>query len=109
MSTFEIIDERPIDLTELKSELESIEKRDKELGFRSNRTKEYLEQIGVKGDNKKIIKKIEELNVPRLKDLHIVKIVDNKPETVKDLKYVLQGYPLTVNADYLKKIVEALK
>ena len=109
MSTFEIIEERPIDLTELKSELESIKKRDKELGFRSNRTKEYLEQIGVEGDNKALIKKIVDLCVPRLKDLHIVKIVDNKPETVEDLKMVLQGYPLTVNADNLKKIVEAIK
>jgi|ETNmetMinimDraft_2_1059921.scaffolds.fasta_scaffold21533_3 DNA-directed RNA polymerase subunit F len=109
MSTFEIIEERPIDLTELKSELESIKKRDKELGFRSNRTKEYLEQIGVEGDNKALIKKIVDLGVPRLKDLHIVKIVDNKPETVEDLKMVLQGYPLTVNADNLKKIVEAIK
>tara|TARA_Y100000310_G_C20690549_1_gene821910 strand:- start:3892 stop:4221 length:330 start_codon:yes stop_codon:yes gene_type:complete len=109
MSTFEIIEERPIDLTELKSELDAIKKRDKELGFRSNRTKEYLEQIGVEGDNKALIKKIEDLGVPRLKDLHIVKIVDNKPETVEDLKMVLQGYPLTVNADNLKKIVEAIK
>ena len=109
MSTFKIIEERPIDLTELKGELDAIKKRDKDLGFRSNRTQEYLDQIGVKGDKKALIKKLDDLKVPRLKDLHIVKIVDNNPSTVEELKMVLQGYPLTVNADNLKKIVEALK
>jgi len=107
----EIISEKPITLTELKQEIDKIKKRDKELNFRVGKTEEYLSHFITlsKAKEEELIKKLEKLNVPRLRDIHITKIVDILPKTVDELKIILQGYTLTVNNDNLKKIVDALK
>ena len=41
-----IIEEKPITLAEMKRNLVDIEKRDKELNFRANKVKGYLENFG---------------------------------------------------------------
>ncbi|MBI2138348.1 hypothetical protein HYU13_02070 [Candidatus Woesearchaeota archaeon] len=106
MSQPKILSEKPMDLASMRQELEKIQKRDKELGFRSNKTFEYLNQFGAKSPKQDLIKKLQDLNIPRLKDIHFIKIADFLPKTVEDLKLVLQGYPITVNNDNLKKIVD---
>ena len=107
----EIISEKPITLTELKQEIDKIKKRDKELNFRVGKTEEYLSHFLTlsKAKEEELIKKLEKLNVPRLRDIHTTKIVDILPKTVDELKIILQGYTITVNNDNLKKIVDALK
>lgn len=109
MTSGKIMNEEPISMAQLKAELESIKKRDKELSFRSNKTYEYLTHFTkIKGfDN--IISKIEKLNIPRLKKNHIIKIMDTMPKSVNDLKVVLQGYTLTINNENMKKILEVLE
>ena len=57
---------------------------------------------------KELEEKLTKLNVPRLKEQHIHKIIDVLPTTVKDLKVVLQGYTLTVNNDNMKKIADTV-
>ncbi|MBU3942064.1 MAG: hypothetical protein KKF74_04075 [Nanoarchaeota archaeon] len=106
-----IISEKPITLTELKQEIDKIKKRDKELNFRVGKTEEYLSHFVnlSKESEEELIKKLEKLNVPRLRDIHITKIVDTLPKTVDELKIILQGYTITVNNENLKKIVDALK
>lgn len=104
-----IISETPMSLGELKEELDRIKKRDGELNFRANKTEEYLQQINIDvKKSKDIAKKIEELNVPRLRDVHIAKIVGIMPKKVEDLKVVLQGYPISVSNENLKKIVDII-
>ncbi len=107
----EIISEKPITLTELKQDIDKIKKRDKELNFRVGKTEEYLSHFITlnKAKEDEIIKKLEKLNVPRLKDVHITKIVDILPKTVDELKIILQGYLTTVNNDNMKKIVDVVK
>ncbi|MBI2140700.1 hypothetical protein HYU14_07295 [Candidatus Woesearchaeota archaeon] len=109
MTATKIVSERPIDLTELRDELEIIQKRDKELSFRSSKTLEYINNFSAKQSRKTIIKKLEELNLPRVRDIHLMKIADFMPATVEELKAVLQGYPITVSADNMKKIVEVIQ
>ncbi|MBW2989615.1 hypothetical protein KY358_04840 [Candidatus Woesearchaeota archaeon] len=104
----EIISEKPISMGSLKQELEKIKKRDKELGFRAARTQEYLEHFEIIKNSDEIYKKIEALNIPRLKDQHIVKILDIQPKTLDELKAIIQGYTITVNNENLKKIVEVI-
>lgn len=104
----EIISEKPIGICKLKEELEKIKKRDKELNFRAARTEEYLQHFTALKDSEELYKKIEALNIPRLKEQHIVKIIDILPKTVDELKVVLQGYTITVNNENLKKIVEVI-
>ncbi|MBW2974666.1 hypothetical protein KY366_03015 [Candidatus Woesearchaeota archaeon] len=101
----EIISEKPISLSELKQELEKIKKRDKELNFRAARTEEYLQHFVTLKNPEELFKKIESLKVPRLREQHIVKIIDILPATVDELKTLLQGYTITVNNENMKKIV----
>jgi len=106
----EILNEQPINISDLKEELERIRKRDGELNYRANKTAEYLNlftKIGFK-QAKELAEKMEKLGIPRLKDIHIQKIIDLLPETVEDLKTILQGYTLTINNDNAKKVVDAV-
>ncbi len=103
-----ILKETPINNLTLKEELEKIKKRDKELNFRAERTEEYLKTIDISKSANDIAAKIEKLKIPRLKDMHINKIVDIMPSTVKDLKIVLQGYTLTINNENAKKIIDTI-
>lgn len=111
MSIPNIIEEKPITMAELKAELDDIKKRDKELSFRSNKTQEYLSQFSKKDYNKvkELIEKIEKLKIPRLKEEHIVKIIDVMPQSLDDLKSLLQGYTVTIKQENMKKIVEVVK
>ena len=49
------------------------------------------------------------LNISRLKDKHINKIVDLLPNDVDDLKSILSGENLTLKQEDLTKIVETIK
>jgi len=110
MSNPEIISETPVSLFELKEELAKIKKRDKELNFRANKVEEYLGQFVHLKDKQyaELKEKIEKLQVPRLRDQHIFKIIDLMPASIDELKIILQGYTITVNNDNLKKIVEII-
>ena len=108
MADAQIISENPMDMHQLKKELERIKKRDNELNFRAARTEEYLNQIAVHKNADELFDKLTHLSIPRLKEQHIHKIIDITPTTVNDLKAVLQGYTLTVNNESMKKIVDTI-
>ena len=103
-----IVEEVPLGLAEIKAELETIKKRDEEISARASRMEDYLNQFSTlsKGESVKLVDELNKLNIPRLRDPHIIKIVDLIPETVDDIKNILQGYTLTVTNDNLKKIVD---
>ena len=107
----ELATESPISMYEMKEELGKIKKRDGELSIRSQKVEEYINHF-VKitpEQGSKLTKKLEDLNIPRLKDIHIAKIIDILPSTLEELRAVLQGYTITVSQDNMKKIVEAVK
>jgi DNA-directed RNA polymerase subunit F len=108
MSKPKIISEEPISMNELKAELAKIKKRDGELSFRANRAEDYLNQFVT--DTQKLHKELKEtlegLNIPRLKDVHIIKLLDVQPKSAEEVKLVLQGYTVTVSQDNCKKIAK---
>jgi len=108
MADMQVISETPIDTSYLKKELERIKKRDNELNFRANRTEEYLIQIGIAKNGDELFEKVQKLNISRLKDQHIHKIIDVMPTTVNDLKVVLQGYTVSLSNESMKKIVDTI-
>lgn len=102
-----ILSEKPISMVELKDEVKKIKNRDEELSFRVGKIEEYLNifvKLSLK-QAKELEDKIKKLNIPRLKDTHIKKMVDVLPANLEQLKVVLQGYTLTVTQDNMKKIV----
>ncbi|MFH1641314.1 MAG: hypothetical protein ABIC04_00270 [Nanoarchaeota archaeon] len=108
MSDAKILNEIPISMNELREELVKIKNRDNELNFRAGKTEEYLQQSSVIKNEKELVDKLIKLNIPRLKDQHIKKIIDILPKTVEELKTVLQGYPISINNENLKKIADML-
>lgn len=109
--TVEILEKRPMNIPEVKEALAKIKKRDEELNFRATRTEEYVNEVAKlkPKDAKELLKKLEELDIPRLKPEFIHKIVDTLPKNEKHLKVVLQGYTLTVSNDNQKKIMGVVK
>lgn len=110
MSKPEVLEKTPISMVQLKTELNNISKRDKEPGFRTTKTLEYINSFSVPSQTEfnSLKKKIEELQVPRLKEEHIIKILDIMPKNSNDLGVVLQGYTITVSKENINKIVEIL-
>ena len=108
MADVQIISETPMNIYQLKKELERIKKRDNELNFRANKTEEYLHQVATLKNADDLFEKLMHLNIPRLKEQHIHKIIDIAPTTVNDLKVVLQGYTITLNNESMKKIVDEI-
>jgi len=108
MSDMQIVSETPMNMYQLKKELEKIRKRDNELNFRANRTEEYLQQVLTLKNTDELFDKIMKLNIPRLKEQHVHKIIDIAPTTMNELKVILQSYTITVNNDAMKKIVDTL-
>ncbi|PIN87235.1 hypothetical protein COV19_00685 [Candidatus Woesearchaeota archaeon CG10_big_fil_rev_8_21_14_0_10_44_13] len=97
-------------MAELKEDLKKIKERDGELNFRANKTEEYLglfSNVEV-GKARELKEKLKKLDIPRLKEEHITKIVDIMPATSEEVKSILQGYTITVNNDNVKKIADAV-
>ncbi len=105
-----IIEEKPMPMFELKKELESTQSKYKELNFRANKTLEYLNEFVTEKDKTlhELHEKLASLNIPRLKEEHICKIVDILPKTADDLKILMQGYTITVSNENMKKIVDTV-
>jgi DNA-directed RNA polymerase subunit F len=107
----EIISETPILMAELKEELKKMKKKDEEQNFRAEKTEEYLNQFTLlsSAKAKELREKIEKLKVPRLKEEHIIKMIDLLPKSPEEVKSILQGYTITITNENLKKIAEVIK
>ncbi|MBU2560742.1 MAG: hypothetical protein KKD17_00440 [Nanoarchaeota archaeon] len=106
-----IIEETPVSMAELKEELKRIKKRDTSLNFRAEKTEEYLDQFVTMKDKeaKELFKKIEGLEVPRMKPEHMVKLIDIMPTSADEVRIILQGYTITVTKENLKRISDAIQ
>jgi DNA-directed RNA polymerase subunit F len=111
MANPEFISEEPLTLQEVKEILHNAEKRDEELNFLSNKTKEYMDAfVTISGkDRKELHKKLTDLDLTRLKEEHIAKIIDFLPISLEDLRVVLQAYPLSLPKTQQQSIVDAVK
>ena len=111
MVDLKIIEEKPINMVELKNKMALIKKRDQELNFRSNKVQEYLNTFVTltEKEAKELKKKMEELNISRLKDRHIVKVLDIMPEDLDGLKALFAGENITIKQEDLARILEIIK
>ncbi len=107
MARPEILSERTISIVELKEELEKIKTRDKELGFRSAKTEDYLNHFAELSPKKaeELKSKLNTLKISRLKEEYITKILDTLPVHVDDLRILLQGYIVSLSKKDMEDIV----
>ena len=107
MTKPQIVNKQPISLADVKDIIKKVHERDGELSFRAGKTEEYVNDVVVLSKTKsaELAKKITELEIPRLKDHQILKIVDVLPSSDEELRILLSGFNITVSKDNLKKIM----
>lgn len=107
----ELIEEKPINSAMLKSMLEKIKEDNGELNFRAEKTIDYLNQsVSISSkEAEEIYTKIEELSIPRLKDIHIHKVIDIMPKHLEEVKNIFQGYTISISDENLNKILDIIK
>ena len=110
MAVPKLIEEEPINLPILKDYLKKIKKRDEELNYRAAKTEEYVSQFNLLKvkEAKELYDAIDALQISRLRDVHIHKIVDVCPRSVNGLRVLFAGTPLSLSADNVKKILSAI-
>ncbi len=107
--TMNIISEQPILSAEVRDRLEAIKEKEGELNFRAQKTLDHLQMFS--HDQKKakqVFDAITKLEIPRLREQQIIKLVDIMPTTETDVKFCLQGYNVTVTSENMKKIAETI-
>ena len=111
MTDIKIISETPISMLDLREKLKRIEKNNKELTERGKKTKDYLDNFVIL-DSKKAVElkeKIIKLEIPRLKDRHLVKIFDIMPTNIDSVRALFTGDPITIKQEDLQKIADVVK
>lgn len=106
----QIVEEMPVNIVEVKEMLKKIKERDQELNFRAQKTAEYLDAIAtIKPKQAKELKeKLEALNIPRVKEPQIQKIIDIMPRTLEGVKTLFNGFNIAVTGDNVKKVADAV-
>ena len=106
-----VLEERPISLAELKATLERIEKRDPQLGFRSTKTKEYLKKFSKLEEKKsnELIQKIKALDIPRIKDRQIIKIIDLLPTELDEIRMIFSNETTSISPENMQQILDVVK
>ena len=111
MTDLELINEKALTMAELKEKLEEVKKRDEELSVKAQKMHEYLNKF-VKLKEKAALKLKEEinnLNILRLKEKHIIKIIDIMPQDIESLKLIFAAENLTIKQEDLQRILDVLK
>ncbi len=98
MANPQFIEEKPLSLTDIKVILEKTEACDKELNFLSQRTKVFIGEIVTLSLEKKeeLYQQLSGLKLTRIKEEHLMKIIDFLPRNGEELRVVLQAYPLSL-------------
>ena len=111
MPDLEIISEKPFSLVDMKEKLAEIKKRDKELNFRAKKTEDYLNIMAkIKPNKAKELKdEIENLKIIRLKERHIIKIIDLLPKDLDSLKTIFANESVTIKPEELSSILNIVK
>ena len=105
----EIIEQKPVTMAEVNRMLENA-KKNKELNFRADKVYKYIAEFtdAKKSDVGKLYEKLKALNISKLRDRHIAKIIDIMPGDVESLKIIFSGESTSLKQDEMKQILEAL-
>ncbi|MEK6933216.1 MAG: hypothetical protein AABW56_05510 [Nanoarchaeota archaeon] len=111
MSNLQIINETPLTMAELKERLDDVKKRDKELTDKANKTHDYLNKFATLKAREalKLKEEIMKLNIPRIKEKQVIKVIDVMPKDIESLKLVFAAENITIKQEDLQKILDIIK
>lgn len=104
----EVTNERPVSIHEIKSHVDAMKKRDKELNFRAKKVEEYLGSLARIKKATEFRKDMEDLDISRLREKSIVHIMNICPKDLDSLKSILSSENLTLKEEDLKKILDVV-
>ncbi len=95
---------QPLSLAEVKKTLESVEDSEKKTQFET-----FLKKFSKASFKKasELKKELQDLNLIKLKEEHIVKIIDLMPEDTSDLNKIFTD--VSLDEDETKKVLELVK
>jgi len=104
-----IIEQKPVAISEIREKLDNA-KTLGELSFRAKKVETYVNDLGLPKKEKidEIHKKITELNISRLRDRHITKVLDIMPTDMETLKSLFTGEAVSIKQDELKQILDVI-
>ena len=111
MAVIEIINKTPLTLSQVGESLQNIEKRDGELNFRAKKVQDYITNLKPVSteEAEELTKKIQTLDIPRLKPQHITKLVDIRPKDMDTLKVLFSNENITLKQEDYDKLLQAVK
>lgn len=106
----QLMGETAVSLSDIQEYVAQMEKRSPTLDLRTTKTKEFVESFATLSKEKrdKLRKKLAGLDILRLKEAQIVKILDFLPTTADDVRILLQGYPVSLSKKDMERIVEVV-
>ena len=98
-------------LGEVKEILESLSKEEKDDNKKAKTTLTYLKEfVKTKPDHAKKLKEtLQNLNIIKLNQKYIAKIIDIMPEDAEDLRKIFVGEDFSLEQDEINTILEAIK
>lgn len=110
MSKPELLEKSPMNVVEVKAVLEKIKETEPELNFRAQKTDEYAQDFAkiTLEEAKKLFEKLKGLEISRMKDSHLHKLIDVMPTSEKHVKILMSAYNVTLTAENCKKIAETI-
>jgi len=102
----DVIERRPVPIAVVKELLGKVKEKNQEQKI----TFEYASKFAkLKGKEvEKLVEELKNANIPRIKEKHIVKIVDIMPKTVDELKALFLKEEVTLSKEDLQKILDIL-
>lgn len=104
----EIINEKPVSVADVKKILEA-KAKEKKLGYEQNNVLEYLKKFCKlsQKDAEQMIKNLGKIE--KLKDRHIMTIVNNLPQDLDDLRLLFANERINLSQDEKTKILDIIK
>ena len=110
-ANYEILSKVEVSGSEVLDSINTQEKDAEELTYREEKVQEYLKK-NIKlslDDFKKVKEEIEKLEIPRLEEMHIIKIIDLMPRNGTELRSVVSNSGVILVDENSAKILDVLK
>ncbi len=110
MVDIEILEQKPMMLVEVNEKLNSIRSDKKGLNFRAEKVHSYVHEFATlkKKEAQELYEKLKALNMIKLRERHIVKIIDIMPRDSESLKMLFAGEATSLKQDELKRILDVI-
>ena len=110
MTDVKFIEKKGASLSALADTLKSVEDKKNPVAIQQQ-VKDYavrFSKLNISGETK-LIKAIQDLEIPLVTDSHIVQIVNLMPESANELQTVFAGSRTTVSSENMSKLLEVIK